>query len=694
MSHPPAPRLVFISHDPADDQYCVELEKHLALLKREGLIEVWNHRKMGAGVEENAERRRHFQAAHVVLPLVSANFVASDCCYAEMKDALARHEAHEIDILPVPICPCDWGSAPLGKLCAIPHRTTPVSTFTNRDLAWAEVALAVRRLVQTGSVETAEPDVASMVIRPYIDLHSRRIGEMSFVARTVHSERRGQILVGDGLDEDLFTSERDILFLEGWSGRGKTTVMRLLARKAIAKGKNGRAPIFLRAERVTHTLPLAILTELRQATESFRDEAEITAWLGSHPTLLLIDDWHHASPASRRIIEDFLDTLRPVKMDVAIAGAPGSQPKLSRVHRVEIGRYSLEDRDAVARASFGKTSFDYVHWFLENLPTGVADLLLEPIVLDKCLSLIHWSPAGGIRFPGNVPELMDSLLESMLSRRHENSHRRAVEVERVCAQLTRAPGRIHHKNILEAIREVGLEESARELEEDLEAIGILRRDGTGYEFEHEIWRRSFEAKVRVDDGKWDTPEDVRNWVEVTAPEELFLTLPFAAGLIREPVQQSAFFDALLHKNIGFYFRALTMRASVRATMSQKDWAVWCLQELYHGYVDLIGYHFASFGPWIDPWCFGDEAEYKVVLHGELDHAHLDYSFVLAQLDAPTLVLKQRASSSADALAPGLDDLKPYEDPPEREGTPMLAYSFGCRSSAPAKSPRNLADLIA
>lgn len=671
MSHHRVRKQLFLSYAPADEVYFVELEKHLALLEREGLVDVWSPRKLSAGVDQRGETHRRIQAAHIVLLLVSANFFAYDLCCAEMEAALARHETQEVAVLPVPICPCDWGSTPLGKLRAIPHRTTPVSTFANRDLALVEVALAVRSLIQTGSVETAEPDVADMVIRPYVKLLSHRIGEMAFVARTVHSQRRGQVLIGNGLDEDLFTSERDTLFLEGWSGRGKTTVMRLLARKAIAKEKNGRAPIFLRAERVTHTLPLAILTELRQATVCFRDEAEITTWLGSHPTLLLIDDWHQASPVSRRIIEDYLDTMRPVNMDVAVAGAPGSQPKLSKVHRVEIGRYSLKDRDAVVRAFFGKTNFDYVQWFLENIPAGVADLLLEPIVLDMCLKLVRRSPAGRIRFPRNVPDLMDSLLKRMLSPRHENAQRRATEVERVCAQLTRAPGRIHHKTIQKAIQEVGIEGSVREFEEDLEACGILRRDGTGYEFEHEIWRRSFEAKARADDGQWDTPEDVEKWVEASAPEELFSMLPFVAGLLREPAQQSAFFDALLSKNIELYFRALTMRASVRATMNEADWAGWCLQELYHGYVDLIERHFGGFSPSIEPWCFDNGTGTSVVLHGSLGARSLDYSFGLGV--EPNILLRHDASASGARIATQ-DDVADGDPISDREGSPILAFS--------------------
>ncbi len=64
----------------------------MALLKREGAIDVWQDRKIVGGQNWASEIDAQLEAADLVLLLVSPSFLASDYCYAiEMTRALERH---------------------------------------------------------------------------------------------------------------------------------------------------------------------------------------------------------------------------------------------------------------------------------------------------------------------------------------------------------------------------------------------------------------------------------------------------------------------------------------------------------------------------------------------------------------------------------------------------------------------------
>ena len=93
---------VFYSYSHKDEALRDELEKHLALLKRQGLITNWHDRRIGAGDEWRDQIDAHARSAQIILLLISADFLASDYCYdVEMKLALERHAAHEAVVIPI-----------------------------------------------------------------------------------------------------------------------------------------------------------------------------------------------------------------------------------------------------------------------------------------------------------------------------------------------------------------------------------------------------------------------------------------------------------------------------------------------------------------------------------------------------------------------------------------------------------------
>jgi hypothetical protein len=150
---------VFFSYSHDDEQFRDQLEKHLALLKREQLIESWHDRRITAGSLVDREIDQQLEQADIVLLLISASFVASDYCYGiEMQRAMQRHATKEATVIPVIVRPCDWKSAPFGKLMAVPRDGKAIVTWTNYDEAYADVARRVRELVESRKVKRDSAD--------------------------------------------------------------------------------------------------------------------------------------------------------------------------------------------------------------------------------------------------------------------------------------------------------------------------------------------------------------------------------------------------------------------------------------------------------------------------------------------------------------------------------------------------------
>src|SRR5215469_3613891 len=100
MSAAPTPIEIFCSYAHEDEEWWQKLETHLSLLKRQGLISLWQDRLIAPGTDWAQTIDAHLETASVILLLVSADFLASDYCYGvEMKRALERQEAGEARVV-------------------------------------------------------------------------------------------------------------------------------------------------------------------------------------------------------------------------------------------------------------------------------------------------------------------------------------------------------------------------------------------------------------------------------------------------------------------------------------------------------------------------------------------------------------------------------------------------------------------
>jgi hypothetical protein len=140
---------VFISYSHKDENLREELEKHLKVLQRQGVIKSWSDRNIPAGSEWEKQILKNLQRAQIILLLVSADFNASDYCqYNEVNQAMEQHKTGDSIVVPVILRTCDWESMPYGKLQAVPKEARPVTSRKNQDEAFAEIAKAIRKIAE------------------------------------------------------------------------------------------------------------------------------------------------------------------------------------------------------------------------------------------------------------------------------------------------------------------------------------------------------------------------------------------------------------------------------------------------------------------------------------------------------------------------------------------------------------------
>ena len=139
---------LFISYSHRDTELRERLEAHLAMLRRENIISLWNDRCISAGSDVHDEISENLENSHIILLLVSADFINSDYCYErEMTRALERHNNGEATVIPVILSPCEWQQTPFSSLRNTPGDGQAITGFSDTDQAFNIVAKDIREAV-------------------------------------------------------------------------------------------------------------------------------------------------------------------------------------------------------------------------------------------------------------------------------------------------------------------------------------------------------------------------------------------------------------------------------------------------------------------------------------------------------------------------------------------------------------------
>ena len=249
---------LFYCYAPEDDALREAIDRHLASLKLEGLLESWGEHLLKGGDIVSAEFASRLGEADLVLLLVSADFMASPSCQELATAALARHQAQQLWLVPVLARPTDWKDGPFGGLVPLPADGRFVTGWEDRDAAWLAVVQGIRRLVRRFDRSPERPWAPA---NPYRGLESfEPEDEDVFFGRKKLVERLRAAYKGMTQEPDAVR----VLGILGASGSGKSSVARAglipaLSREPLSGKKAPRVVIFKPGDRPVERLARALL---------------------------------------------------------------------------------------------------------------------------------------------------------------------------------------------------------------------------------------------------------------------------------------------------------------------------------------------------------------------------------------------------------------------------------------------------
>lgn len=155
----------FISYSHKDDEHLITFEKHLAQVKREGLLSLWTDHAIEAGGLVNKEINKALNVADIFIALLSPDYINSGYCYEkEFQYAHELQDEGKLKIVPIIVEPCDWLSTPFKEFKALPKDGKPISTWINVNTAFLDVVTSLRSLLsrkESGFIQpTGNTDVA------------------------------------------------------------------------------------------------------------------------------------------------------------------------------------------------------------------------------------------------------------------------------------------------------------------------------------------------------------------------------------------------------------------------------------------------------------------------------------------------------------------------------------------------------
>jgi hypothetical protein len=155
---------IFIAYSRKDSSLLDEFRVHLKPLERAGKAQIWYDGLIEPGAVWEADIKKHLHASDIILLLVSADAIASDYFYdKEVADALERHHNGSARVVPMIMRPCDWYATPLEKLQAIPKNGRPVTSWPDRDEAYADAAKSLRAMI--ANIEQLKQELAADALR-------------------------------------------------------------------------------------------------------------------------------------------------------------------------------------------------------------------------------------------------------------------------------------------------------------------------------------------------------------------------------------------------------------------------------------------------------------------------------------------------------------------------------------------------
>lgn len=145
-----SPQNLFYSYCHFDKEHREALEKHLAMLVRNGVVNQWHDGDIVAGRNWEADIKENLTNADIVVFLITSNWLASEACIKEWKMAkeLLEQQPNKV-LIPVISAECAWlDFDDMKSKLVLPHDGKPVSKWDSEDEAWSNVYRGIKRAAE------------------------------------------------------------------------------------------------------------------------------------------------------------------------------------------------------------------------------------------------------------------------------------------------------------------------------------------------------------------------------------------------------------------------------------------------------------------------------------------------------------------------------------------------------------------
>jgi hypothetical protein len=360
--------VVFISYSHKDEAWKDLMLPHFEHLARLGVLEVWNDRDIGHGVDWYAVIREKLEQTRFAVCLVSANFLASRFCMEEEIPYLLRAE-QGVTVLPVLVEDCLWEAERwLSAKQMLPRDGKDLTTHYRDNPApiFKQVAKTIYDALQPNYV--APPPLKPSGSAPEkVDISRLpETGDLLF-------GRRDEMTL---LDEAWKNDDTNVVVLKAAGGVGKSTLMRVWTKSLEQDNYRGAKRVFA----------WSFYSQGTNERVTSADEfiAEALTWFGD-PDPTAGSPWDKGERLARLVAEQptllLLDGMEPLQSHVPEENGalkdPGLQMLVRGLARENPGLCVISTREIVGDLADSRFAASVIHEDLEHVSLTAGRALMR-----------------------------------------------------------------------------------------------------------------------------------------------------------------------------------------------------------------------------------------------------------------------------------------------------------------------------
>ena len=142
---------LFITYSHKDIKAKEQLITYLAVMKREGLINIWHDNEILPGDTWRDSISKNLAESDILLYLVSNNSLASENCNRELAEALNAN----VKVIPIILEHCDWLDHQLSDLQVLPDKGKPINAWENESEGWQSTVTGIRKVIHQMQTQAA-----------------------------------------------------------------------------------------------------------------------------------------------------------------------------------------------------------------------------------------------------------------------------------------------------------------------------------------------------------------------------------------------------------------------------------------------------------------------------------------------------------------------------------------------------------